>query len=459
MQLNDVYEITPVEGGKRGGLARVATILNQLESENPNTYAVMAGDFVSPSALGTAKVDGERLAGKQMIAALNTMGLDYATFGNHEFDIDKDQLLDRIDESEFAWITANVFDEANRSFPGSIPYEILKAPTEAGDTLRVALLGVTAPIMEVDYITYGDYTEILEEQVAGLHDEADVFVALTHHFLAQDVALANDIPELDLIMGGHDHENIQLWRGPDLTPIAKADANARTVYVHRLIYDFETRALTTESKLELVTDAIPDDSATAAIVDQWVDRAWEGFRASGFKPEETVVTTTEPLDGRESAVRNHPTTLTRIIADGMKRAADSVDVAIFNSGSIRIDDVLPPGAITEYDVIRVLPFGGQVVSVEMTGMLLDSVLTQGVDNKGTGGYLQSAGATQNDVIWQLDDGPVLPNRTYRVAFSDFLLTGNEANLGYLTYEHPGITKIAEHGDIRKAVIAELERRY
>ena len=43
---------------------------------------------------------------------------------------------------------------------------------------------------------------------------------------------------------------------------------------------------------------------------------------------------------------------------------DDAEAAFFNAGSIRIDDVLAPGPITQYDVIRVLPFGGAVVEVE-----------------------------------------------------------------------------------------------
>jgi 2',3'-cyclic-nucleotide 2'-phosphodiesterase (5'-nucleotidase family) len=52
LQMNDVYELIPLSGGKKGGLARVATIRQLLRQENPNTITVMSGDVVSPSALG-----------------------------------------------------------------------------------------------------------------------------------------------------------------------------------------------------------------------------------------------------------------------------------------------------------------------------------------------------------------------------------------------------------------------
>jgi 2',3'-cyclic-nucleotide 2'-phosphodiesterase (5'-nucleotidase family) len=57
LQMNDVYELIPLSGGKKGGLARVATIRKLLREENPNTFTVMAGDVVSPSALGIKTKD------------------------------------------------------------------------------------------------------------------------------------------------------------------------------------------------------------------------------------------------------------------------------------------------------------------------------------------------------------------------------------------------------------------
>lgn len=87
LQLNDVYEIAPIQGGKFGGMARVETLHQQLLQENKNTLLVMAGDFLNPSLLGTLKVDNERVLGKQMIEVINAMKFDVVAFGNHEFDL------------------------------------------------------------------------------------------------------------------------------------------------------------------------------------------------------------------------------------------------------------------------------------------------------------------------------------------------------------------------------------
>ncbi len=147
------------------------------------------------------------------------------------------------------------------------------------------------------------------------------------------------------------------------------------------------------------------------------------------------------------------------MAEAMVRVAPGAALSIFNGGSIRIDDVIPPGPLVEYDVIRVLPFGGEVLSVDMKGSLLDSVLTQGVDNRGTGGFLQHANVDQQGGQWRVGGQAIDPARTYRVAITDFLVLGLEQNLDYLTFDHPGLTAVGKNGDIRLAVIAELKRRY
>lgn len=102
LQMNDVYEISPAPSDNTGGLARVAAIRKQLLAQNPNTITVLAGDFISPSVIGTLKFEGKRIRGRQMVDVLNTLGLDWVVFGNHEFDYDDlADLQARLDESKF----------------------------------------------------------------------------------------------------------------------------------------------------------------------------------------------------------------------------------------------------------------------------------------------------------------------------------------------------------------------
>jgi 5'-nucleotidase len=209
-----------------------------------------------------------------------------------------------------------------------------------------------------------------------------------------------------------------------------------------------------------INQEIADDPQALESVNYWVNLAYEGFRQSGFNPEQLVAEVTTPLDGLESSVRNGPTELTKIIAESMLQAAPGTELAIYNGGSIRIDDIIPPGPLTEYDVIRVLPFGGSVLSAEIKGSLLQRVVDQGQANKGNGGYLQTANVSRDEAAgtWLINGEPLDPERTYMVAINDFLLTGREQGLDFLNQENnPEVKVLEDHGDVRLAMIARLKQ--
>jgi|CXWL01.1.fsa_nt_gi 5'-nucleotidase len=461
LQLNDVYEITPIENGRVGGLARVAALRARLAAENPNTVAILAGDFFSPSALGTAKVDGARIDGAQMVAVLNALPLDLATFGNHEFDLKEASFRARMAESKFRWISGNVTDHGTgQPFPGVERTLVQTFTNGRGDAFRLGWVGTTIRDNDPDYADLEDPAQSLARDVASLAGQVDGLVALTHVDKEMDFQYAADLPTLDLILGGHEHENWRVYRGADLTPVIKADANARTVYVHELTWDAATRRLSIDSRLVPITDRSPEDPAVAALAQQWVDRAFAAFRASGFEPTEVVATTTIPLDGREAAVRNHETALSHLVVTAMQNVVPGADLALLNTGSIRIDDVVPAGPITQYDVIRILPFGGDIVSVDMRGSTLARTLDQGVANQGTGGFLVTTDTAWGgqDEGWYVKGAPIDPARTYRVAITDYLLTGNERAMPFLDpAKNSEVKEVARHGDIRQAVIAALRK--
>src|SRR5262249_49113417 len=95
LQINDVYSTTPIDGA--GGLARVAALKRKLSAGGHPVIMALAGDFLSPSVASSV------FKGEQMVAALNSAGLDFATFGNHEFDFGMDVLVRRMSESKFQW--------------------------------------------------------------------------------------------------------------------------------------------------------------------------------------------------------------------------------------------------------------------------------------------------------------------------------------------------------------------
>src|SRR5213594_3086032 len=176
LQINDHYVLEPVDGGRRGGMARLATLVREVRRENPNTVFVLAGDTLSPS------VESTFLQGTQMIAALNAVGLDFATFGNHEFDFGPSVLIERMNESKFRWLSANVVDRrSGRAFGGASTEVIL---TLGG--ARVGLFGLTTPDSAQTSrpgsdIVFGQPVSVGREAASRLRAQgASLVVAVTH---------------------------------------------------------------------------------------------------------------------------------------------------------------------------------------------------------------------------------------------------------------------------------------
>jgi 5'-nucleotidase len=455
VHLNDVYEILPVEGGKSGGLARVATVIRQMKATQSPLLTTLGGDYLSPSALGTAIVDGAPMAGRQMVDVLNATGVDWATFGNHEFDVSEAAFRAHLTQAKFRIVSSNVTDANGQPFPG-VPTSAIAQIEVAGRTVRIGLIGLTIDHTVKSWVRYRDGIAAARDEVAKLRGRTDAIVALTHLSLEQDAELVTAVPGIDLVLGGHEHENWLMYRGAQFVPIVKADANVRSLAIVTLTFRTPSARPEVSARLQVIDERIALDPSVDAVARQWVERGFDGFRREGFSPEAVVATIAEPLDGRESTVRNRSGRLTDLIAAAMAREAAPVDVALFNGGSVRIDDVIPPGPVTEYDVIRILPFGGRVVKASVDGALLARVLDTGVNNEGTGGYLHAWGARKENGTWIVQGRPIDPARRYAVAMTDFLLSGGETNLGFLTRANPQVRDVQELRDIRRAVIEGLK---
>lgn len=472
VQLNDVYEIAPLEGGKYGGMARVATIITEYRSKNPYTYVVLSGDFISPSALGTSEYEGKRINGRQMVDVMNAIGVDYVTFGNHEFDYKYEVLQDRIDQSSFTWINSNVSHVQNGSPQkfkqngSQLPeYVILSVPGYLkGNSINIGIIGVCIDANKQPYVAYENYVEAAKRVYTSIKDSINCLVGITHLSIDEDKNLASQMPELCLQMGGHEHVN--MFHKVGNTIITKADANARTIYIHTLIFDEQNKLLDIKSELKQIDASIPEDPKVKDLVDTWQARAFKGFMDKGFDPLMMVFDLkNEKLDGREETVRYEQCALGYMIANSMYDASPGADLAFFNSGAIRIDDELT-GEITQYDIIRVLPFGGKIFQVELKGSLLKQILETGWNNKGNGGYLQFYGVEYTAGGWKVKGSMLDENKIYNAAVSDYLLSGMEQNFGYLTKDNPGIIKVTEpnpnnksdlRNDIRFAMIANFEK--
>lgn len=434
LHFNDVYEITPVSGGTLGGLARVATLRRQMASQNPNTFVCFAGDFYNPSGLGTAVVDGERLDGKQTVAVMNQLGVDYMTFGDHELNtVTLEQLQERLAATNFKIVSSNLFAADGAPFAAGnttvLEHDCWTVRNPAGATIRIGIFGITKPIRlaKVEH-TYRDWLEAATVQVNKLRDKCEILVALTHQPVSQDQELAAALPEIDLILGGDDHNQMYVETGAGHPPIVKADSNARSVYLLDLAYDMQTGQLQIDHRLQPITDALPDEPQTAAEIQRWVDLAFTTFRAAGWEPTEVVAHATTDLDGFEGTVRSRTTAFTDAITQGMMRVAPGTVLAILCSWAVRLDDSIPAGrAVSRYDLLRTFSYGNSpVYAVQVPGDLLEEILNFGADRVGSGWFLltpphvthQGNGERRT---WQIAGEPLDRKRNYLVAMADDLL--------------------------------------
>jgi 2',3'-cyclic-nucleotide 2'-phosphodiesterase (5'-nucleotidase family) len=468
LQLNDVYEIAPLSGGTIGGMARVATVRKQLLAENSNVLTILSGDFLSPSLLGTLKQDGERIRGKQMVELMNAVGMDLVIFGNHEFDISKEDLQKRINESEFDWISTNYqelhgdeaqpfYKERNGQkefFPESYIWSI---DDRDGTSLDVGFFSATLPT-KCDYCYYTDYESAALEMAQELTGKSDIVLAITHLELAEDLAFAGKVQHVPLIMGGHDHDNMIHQKGNVV--ITKADANAKTVYVHRFRYNKNTRETDLKSSLKTLDMTVPLDPESTKLVRKWNDIIDKNIMSIVPNPYEVIYKANIPLDGRETTVRNQQSNMGKLFAEAMLWSSGTLaQCGIMNGGSVRIDDQLH-GDVVALDIFRALPFGGEVLIVEMKGKLLQSVLDEGEKSAGTGAFLQRANIASRNGDWYIGNDQIKPDANYSVAMNDYLLRGydipilNSENTDVLNVIRPGVEDPDSlRTDLRKAIVA------
>jgi 2',3'-cyclic-nucleotide 2'-phosphodiesterase (5'-nucleotidase family) len=248
----------------------------------------------------------------------------------------------------------------------------------ASNGIKVGLLGLgerewleTINALPPNLI-YRSATEVARELVPQLRAAgADIVIALTHMREPNDHKLASQLGgDVDLILGGHDH--------------FYAHAMVAGTHVLRSGSDFkqlsyiEVRRRKSEEKLKWdmdiwrrdIVSSIAEDPSTVELVDKLTARLKKSL-------EKPVGWTAAPLDGRFTTVRLRESNLGNLVCDIMRHHYDT-DCAIMAAGTIRGDQIYPPGPIRVKDITDCFPFEDPVVVIKVSGKDLREALENGV---------------------------------------------------------------------------------
>jgi 2',3'-cyclic-nucleotide 2'-phosphodiesterase (5'-nucleotidase family) len=451
LQVNDTYKVEGLENGSIGGFARLRTLRRQLQASGSPVLVLHSGDFLFPSVMS------KYLKADAMIKVLNLLDGDESAFdddmvvmfGNHEFDDpDPGVLLGRIAQSDFAWLSSNARYRSSEQTAGA-PFS--KRLSNVHDVLikdiggiKVGLFGITLDTQKPPYVSFdydlGARRAVIRQAIADLKAKgAAVIIALTHQDFDQDQWLAREFPEVDLIVGGHEHFYLEKRIGN--TWITKADADIKSVVYHDIRVLPDGKVETSHRKIDL-DGTIAKDARVDAEVSKQLARLAQAFKQQNKDLNRVVGYTHYLLEGVEPAIRGRETALGNFLADVVRKHMHT-DVAFINGGGIRINDNIPPGPITTYDMEGLFYFDNNLVSFELSGAQLLEVLKNSVSKShlGDGRFLQVSGLrfkyrakpVNGVYAYTIDPAdvqikphgatiytPLEPNKLYRVATVDFI---------------------------------------
>jgi len=193
-----------------GGVARRATLIQQVREENPNTLVFDAGDIFQ----GTPYFN--YFGGELEFKMMSRLGYDASTLGNHDFDNGIEGLHKQLPHAKFDFLISN-YDFSNTVMEGRTkPYRVFDR-----DGIKIGVFGLGIELKGLvdkklyKETKYLDPVEMTQEMVRILKDEerCDLVIALSHlgyNYRNQpdrisDLSLASKTRDVDLIIGGHTH--------------------------------------------------------------------------------------------------------------------------------------------------------------------------------------------------------------------------------------------------------------
>lgn len=354
LHVNDLHaRLLPDDRG-RGGFAHVATAIERERQKAEHSVVLHAGDMVQGSPVSTI------FQGSPAFEVGNGLGIDAHCLGNHEFDYGWERIADFERVSDAPILAANVLNQQG---------DLLLRPAmvlEAGD-LDIAVIGAVTPrllaLIKADqagpWRTAG-LVESLRPVVEEMHERTDMVVVLGHLFDDEDELVLRELPDVDVVVSGHDHGG----RQEPLLVDGRVGVKLRAygVELGRLAIAFDTdtgRIVRHEwTRIPVSADRFPADPATAERVAHWESQV--------SKHVDVAIGYCERALDR-SAVQ--------ALVERAIRDVTGADLAYMNRGGVR--DSLGRGTVMARHVWNILPFDNMLVSATVLGRHLPEEATAG----------------------------------------------------------------------------------
>ena len=380
---------------------------------------VDAGDFIQGEAIGSLS------KGEAIITLMNAVGYDAATLGNHEFDYGVDNIVKLVGQAEFPIVTSNwtyTGPEGAADVADLDPYVIV----EYGDT-KIAYVGITTPeslakstptyfqdaegnwIYDFANDKTGEalYAAVQKAVDAARAENVDYVVALAHLGIDEGSApwrstdVIRNTTGIDVMLDGHSHSVIPNQMVPnkdgDEVPLSSTGTKLANIGVLTIKED---GTITTELVGRKDFDGVDED--VAAKVQALEDANAELLNTKVIDLAiDLTISNPDRLDAAGNpvrAVRYQETNLGDVCADAYVYASNA-DIAFVNGGGVRAD--IKAGEVTFNDIIKVHPFGNELVVVKATGQqILDAlemssrfttINDEGLVDGECGGFLQVSG--------------------------------------------------------------------
>lgn len=430
--VNDTHGALLPNEKNQGGFAYASRYIKDEKAKVENALVLHAGDVNTGSALSNM------FAAEPDIKAFNEMGLDYACFGNHEFDGSLEKLKKQMALSKFQWLSANIKNGRNYL---SKPYAIKNY-----NGFRVAVIGLTTNRSKIiaspdTRLNFSNELEAAKATVQKVREQekADIVIILSHlgdileaEGQVTSVKIAEEVPGIDLIVDGHAHTFMEAPKIVNGVPIISANEHAKYVgHGVMKIVDGKVKSFTWKA-VPIVSDTMEADSAIEAMLKPYIEKADASLH-------EVVMKTTADFEFGKKLTRYREMPLGNFVCDGIaayvRSTGIAIDGAFTNGGGIRA--ALPKGNVTRNDILTVLPFENYVYVISLNGEKVQKLFEFIASIKqGAGAFAQVSKEIRYTITYDAEGNGTLsdltiggkavdPKKTYKFATNDYVAKGGD----------------------------------